>query len=93
MQTFWFGGCPEYDELCKSFCPVIRAVGDKELPDKFWNTSVDGKMSQLILCDQLSRNCFRGADEAFAYDECSLEIARNLAKCKILSKEESTLEG
>ena len=84
---------PEYDKLCQPFCPVIRDVGNKKLPDEYWNTCVEGKVSQLILCDQLSRNVFRGTDEAFAYDDCALDIARNLANCNILGCEESSLEG
>lgn len=93
MSPFWFGGGPEYDELCKPFCPVIRDAGNKKLPHEFWNTCVDGQVSQLILCDQLSRNCFRGTDEAFAFDDVSLDIARSLAKCDILQEEDSDLEG
>ena len=93
MQQFWFAGGPEYDELCKPFSSVIRNAGSKTLPDDFWNTSVDGQVSQLILCDQLSRNCFRGTDEAYAHDDCSLDIARNLADTCIVRGEEKTLDG
>lgn len=93
MQGYWFAGGTEYDALCHAFCPVIRECGSHQLPNEFWNTCVDGKISQLILCDQLSRNCFRGSTEAFEYDDCSLEIARSLANCNILEKQQSTLEG
>lgn len=93
MQEFWFVGGPGYDKLCKPFCPVIRDIHNKKLPDEYWNTCVDGKVSQLILCDQLSRNVFRGTDEAFAYDDCALTIARNLAHCYILKCDEGSLEG
>ena len=81
MQPFWFGGHPDYDDLCQIFTPVVRDAGRGALQtenDCDWE-SVDGKLSQLILCDQLSRNCFRGTDEAFQYDGTSIEISRDLA--------------
>jgi uncharacterized protein (DUF924 family) len=81
MAPFWFMGHKEYDKLCTAFAPVVRDAGEKKLisdKETDWD-SVDGKLSQLILCDQLSRNCFRGTDEAFKYDNVALEIAKNLA--------------
>ena len=77
MFKLWFKGGPEYDALSQPFAPVIRAAGQKLLPDEF-HSSVDGLMSQVLLCDQLSRNCFRGTDEAFQYDNVSLEMALKL---------------
>jgi len=32
----------------------------------------------MLLCDQLSRNCFRGTDEAFAYDDTAVACCRAL---------------
>ena len=81
MVSFWFRGHADYDELCKKFSPVVREAGNKALQsndEANWE-SIDGKVSQLLLCDQLSRNCFRGTDEAYKYDEISLEIAKDLA--------------
>lgn len=76
MNDLWYGGGDEYDRLCQTFIPVIRSVVGE--PDKFkteqpeeyatWNSSVDGVMSQVLLCDQLSRNAFRGQEEAFRHD-------------------------
>jgi uncharacterized protein (DUF924 family) len=48
---------------------------------------------QVILCDQLSRNCFRGTDEAYAYDETALLLARRLSNSCILSTGEDMLDG
>lgn len=81
MAPFWFMGHEDYDKLCTAFTPVVRDAGEKKLisdKETDWD-SVDGKLSQLILCDQLSRNCFRGADEAFKYDDVALELANDLA--------------
>jgi Bacterial protein of unknown function (DUF924) len=43
-----------------------------------WNGSVDGVMAQVICFDQLSRNCFRGNDEAYAYEQQSIELVRQI---------------
>ena len=82
MHPFWFFGNSEYDELCKNFTPLVRDAGNKALQsndEANWE-STTGKVSQLILCDQLSRHCFRGTDEAFKYDDIGLEIAKDLAE-------------
>lgn len=78
MAKFWFAGGKDYDALCQRFSDVVRDAGQKNLNGANWN-SVQGKLSQLILCDQLTRNCFRGTNEAFQYDNTSLEIANELA--------------
>jgi uncharacterized protein (DUF924 family) len=75
MNDLWFTGGEEYDRLCQPLRDTIRAAG-KGLLD--WNDSVDGLMGQLVLCDQLSRNCFRGTPEAFAYDDRAVSLARQL---------------
>mmetsp|Transcript_47372 Transcript_47372/g.76342 ORF Transcript_47372/g.76342 Transcript_47372/m.76342 type:complete len:233 (-) Transcript_47372:66-764(-) len=65
------------DESCQVFAEFVRKCGRGELSDPIWDTP-DGLYAQVLLCDQLSRNCFRGTDEAFAYDSKGSEIARKL---------------
>ena len=68
MLKLWFEPSDEYDALCReNFAQVVRACGKGELAklSPEWNDSVDGLMSQVLLTDQLSRNCFRGSEEAF----------------------------
>lgn len=78
MQKLWYGGGPAYDQLCQAFTTTVRAAGKRELHGD-WQTSVDGKMAQLLLVDQLARNIFRGSTEAFAYEDVSVGLARELA--------------
>lgn len=78
MSSLWYGGGPEYDELCSPFGSLVRQAGRGELVDEPWQSTVDGVIAQLVLCDQLSRNIFRGTSEAFAYDQASLQHARTL---------------
>jgi uncharacterized protein (DUF924 family) len=98
MTPFWFGGHVDYDALCqKSFQELVREAGTRKLlQEEEWNSTVDGMVAQLILCDQLSRNCFRGTEEAFAYDDTSLFLAKSLASQVIFpspSSESATLKG
>lgn len=42
--------------------------------------SIQAKAAKLILFDQLTRNCFRGEEEAYAYDDHGLKVARDLGE-------------
>jgi uncharacterized protein (DUF924 family) len=79
MQPLWFTSNVEFDDLCNNFSPVVREAGKGTLKGQDW-LDIKGKVAKLILCDQLSRNCFRGTDEAFFYDNTSLTLANDLAE-------------
>ena len=92
MQELWYKGGPEYDKLCQPFADTIRAAGKGNLSD--WNSSVDGVVAQMVLCDQLSRNVFRGTSEAYAYDSNALDTARILSDSfSSMSSTDSNLQG
>lgn len=76
MGSLWYQQSDDYDSLCRnSFTEAVRRAGTGKLSKiAGWNDSVDGIMSQILLCDQLSRNCFRGKDEAFQYDKMGEEL-------------------
>mmetsp|Transcript_20723 Transcript_20723/g.34286 ORF Transcript_20723/g.34286 Transcript_20723/m.34286 type:complete len:254 (-) Transcript_20723:123-884(-) len=95
MSPFWFGGHVDYDGHCSAFKSLIQEAGRKELcNEECWTSTVNGQVAQLILCDQLSRNVFRGSDEAFAYDETSLDITKLLASDSVFSSSSSSsLDG
>lgn len=98
MQSFWFAGHADYDSLCQTnFKTLIRevAAGTPESPlGTEWTDTVNGQMAQLILFDQLSRNVFRGSEEAFAYDDKGLDVAKNLVQEFVFSHDEDcTLQG
>lgn len=79
MRGFWFSAGAPFDEVCLPFRDLVRAAGAGKLAGPEWNETVDGKLAQLLLCDQLSRNIFRGSQEAFASDATSLKLARVLS--------------
>ena len=43
-----------------------------------WNQYKEGRLAKIILCDQLSRACFRGEDKAFKFDNISLLITKSI---------------
>jgi len=70
------------DGECQKFAELVRACARGELKDDpEWET-LQGLFAQMILCDQLSRNCFRGTPEAYAYDGTALQFARRLVERK-----------
>jgi len=84
MMPFWFAGGDDYDVLCQNFRGAIQgACKAGSTLDEPWRTTVDGKMAQIIMFDQLSRNAFRGTDEAFQYDDAALDIARDMSQMLI----------
>ncbi|KAG8466228.1 hypothetical protein KFE25_001984 [Diacronema lutheri] len=74
---FWFMGGAAVDVQCREFIPRIRKAGRGELHGEEWK-SRDGLVAQLVLLDQFSRNAFRGAPEAFAYDARAVAVALQL---------------
>lgn len=80
LSPLWFGGGTVYDHACTTFKEAVRLAGTRQLTSSEWNDTVHGLMAQLILCDQLSRNAFRGEEEAFAYDEAAIEYATRLSQ-------------
>jgi uncharacterized protein (DUF924 family) len=93
MASLWYLGGPEYDKLCAPFAPVVREAGRGELVGDEWEGTVDGVVAQLVLCDQLSRNAFRGTSEAFEYDETALKHARVLTDKVLDLPQQKPLSG
>jgi len=91
VLPLWFFGGSEYDELCEPFRDVVRFIGNRETSDikidDEWNVNVDGKVAQIVLCDQLARNLFRGSDESFQYEHLSLNLAKELATVALSSSD------
>ncbi|MFQ3232095.1 DUF924 family protein [Reinekea sp.] len=43
-----------------------------------WRTSAQGRLAEIILLDQFSRNMFRGSSKAFASDVLALTLAQEM---------------
>jgi len=79
MASFWFQGNNVYDALYANFENLVHEAGEERMSGPDWNDTVDGKVAQMILCDQFPRNIFRGTSKAFVYDSAAQKLARELA--------------
>ena len=79
LLVIWFQSGQSLDKLCQPFIPIVRELKSKPqtLIGDEWG-SIDGKIAKVLLADQLSRSCFRGEPEAFAYDEIARDLVHEL---------------
>jgi uncharacterized protein (DUF924 family) len=74
-QDDWFGAKPEFDGLIATlFTETHAAVARGEAWR--WRSTPDGRLAEIIVLDQFSRQLFRGRPEAFANDQMALTLAQ-----------------
>lgn len=67
----WFIRDDAFDTMLRErFAGELERAGRGELGG--WCGSPHGTLAFIVLCDQLSRNCFRGSAQAFALDPLAL---------------------
>lgn len=81
---FWFEECEPsqhfqkddaFDALIEErFRSIHTQVSKGEKAD--WRQSVEGRLAEVIVLDQFSRNLFRGTPQAFAYDGMALVLTQ-----------------
>ena len=71
----WFTKDESLDKKIKEFFGELHGKATRgELRE--WRKTALGRLAEIIILDQFSRNMFRDSAEAFAYDEMALELAR-----------------
>ncbi len=71
----WFGGKPEFDAaLAEAFADTHGPVAKGEAWS--WRATTDGRLAEIIVLDQFSRQLHRGRPEAFAQDRMALALAQ-----------------
>lgn len=71
----WFGGKAEFDAELTSFdAGTQAAVARGEAYG--WRHSAEGRLAEIIVLDQFSRQLFRGDARAFASDDMALALAQ-----------------
>lgn len=71
----WFGGKPEFDaELAQQFAETHAAVSRGEA--WHWRATPEGRLAEIVVLDQFSRQLHRGTAEAFAQDKMALVLAQ-----------------
>jgi len=66
---------PVFDVLIKErFSGIHKAASECEL--FIWRQTAEGRLAEIIILDQFSRNMFRGTPKAFAQDALALALAQ-----------------
>lgn len=74
-RSHWFGGGPAFDaELTEKFGDTHAAVARGEAWR--WRATTDGRLAEIIVLDQFSRQIHRGTPLAFASDPTALVLAQ-----------------
>ncbi|MBE2894291.1 DUF924 family protein [Spirabiliibacterium falconis] len=78
-KAFWFVKSADFDEQIRvQFGEVLRQAAACELSE--WRTTVEGRLAEIIVLDQFSRNVYRNTPQAFAQDDIALALAQEALK-------------
>lgn len=73
----WFGGKAEFDaELAEQFAETHLRVAQGEASQ--WRATPKGRLAEIIVLDQFSRQLHRGSPLAFAQDRMALVLAQEM---------------
>ncbi|MDA0790669.1 MAG: DUF924 domain-containing protein [Proteobacteria bacterium] len=71
----WYRKDPQLDQVIRQrFGPLNRSAASAEC--FHWRKTIHGRLAEIIVLDQFSRNLFRGRPEAFASDGMALVLAQ-----------------
>lgn len=71
----WFVSDQAVDDIIRTrFAETLEAAAACEL--SAWRTSPSGRLAEIIVLDQFSRNLFRGQSRAFQQDPLALALAQ-----------------
>lgn len=74
-QPFWFAKSDDFDKKIRTeFGSLIDKAGTGELWD--WRADSYGRLAEILVLDQFSRNVHRGTPCAFKYDGVALVLAQ-----------------
>jgi uncharacterized protein (DUF924 family) len=74
-QSQWWSKDDDFDQLISNRFSDIHAGAVRcELHE--WRESANGRLAEIIVIDQFSRNMFRGSPLAFAHDKMALVLAQ-----------------
>lgn len=80
IKAYWFVKSDEFDDkLRQRFLDVLIKACQAELDG--WRESIEGRLAEIIVLDQFSRNIYRNSPKAFAQDNMALVLAQEAIKC------------
>lgn len=81
----WFNGGVELDELISQrFTAVLQQATAGEL--EAWRASAQGRLAEIIVLDQFSRNLYRDSPQAFAQDAMALALSQEAVRSGALQQ-------
>jgi len=85
--ALWFKKDDDFDRLLHTrFSEILHAAAAGELAH--WRETIEGRLAEVIVLDQFSRNLFRGTPRSFASDCMALVLAQEAIRtgqCEQLS--------
>jgi len=74
-QPNWFAQSDQFDQSLKEkFGDILEQASKAELWS--WRKNADGRLAEILVLDQFSRNIFRDTPGAFAQDSLALTLAQ-----------------
>lgn len=74
-QPYWFSKSDAFDRMIETrFKPVLMSASKAEL--WHWRTTAAGRLAEVIVLDQFSRNLYRDSPLAFAQDSLALALSQ-----------------
>ncbi|MFZ7172325.1 DUF924 family protein [Avibacterium avium] len=78
-QPFWFVKSDEFDDkIREKFDRTLKAAAQGECAN--WRETIEGRLAEIIVLDQFSRNLYRNTPAAFAQDSMALVLAQEAIK-------------
>ncbi len=100
VLEFWFNevGKPQWfvkdlnvdEEISQRFGRLVKQAGAGECYS--WRSTAEGRLAEIIVLDQFSRNLYRDTPAAFAHDPMALVLAQEAVSAGILDDLHSQVE-
>lgn len=81
-EAHWFQQSDEFDQLLATrFADILAQAAQAELWT--WREHAEGRLAEIIILDQFSRNIYRNSHQAFAQDALALGLAQEMIALKL----------
>ncbi|MEM1365736.1 MAG: DUF924 family protein [Pseudomonadota bacterium] len=78
-ESDWWQGGPAFDaKVSDNFAETLAAAGAGEL--SHWRDTPHGRLAEIIVLDQFSRQIHRGFGQAYSYDRQALALAQEAVR-------------
>ncbi|MDO5650775.1 MAG: DUF924 family protein [Moraxella sp.] len=90
-QTYWFVKSADFDNKIRDkFADLVERVAAGET--SAWRANILGRLAEIIVLDQFTRNIYRGTPKAFAYDGVALVLSQEAVASMDFTKIDTTYQ-